>query len=121
VLETYHDLTNSDYTINLTTGEHLDRFQITFGTKEVENNNNNLTKIDMHFSNDNRSIIIKNPENKVIHNVKLLNILGQSVYISNTEFTEDYKEIKIKHLNSGAYLIKIRTNKGIITKKVIAD
>ncbi|TJY35860.1 choice-of-anchor D domain-containing protein [Pontimicrobium aquaticum] len=121
-LEIYHDLRESNYEVFLTIGEHYDRFEITFSNGEEEVDPiEGLTKTNLHFSNDKESIIVINPDNLIINSVKMVNILGQSVFKMDTAFEDRYKEITVKHLNTGAYIINMITNKGLITKKVVVE
>jgi hypothetical protein len=122
VLETYHDLTENEYTTNLTTGEHLDRFEISFGTNEsLQISESKMSNIDTHYSNKNNSIVIINPKNKEISSVELINLLGQSVYKNSNKTIESYKEIKVNNLNSGAYIIILTSENITVTKKVVID
>lgn len=122
VLDTYHDLRNSNYEVFLTVGEHLDRFEITFANGEALSNPiDDLVNIDVHYSNSINSIIIINPSNKNITSVKMINILGQTIYQNNNKIEDDYSEIKIKDLNTGAYVIKLVSNNQTLTKKVIVE
>jgi hypothetical protein len=126
-LEIYHDLTESDYEVYLTTGEYLERFEIVFGSKEEEEEEeiiiveNTPTNFDVHYSNNIKSIIIINPNAEGIKSVEMLNILGQTIYINTNVPNDSYTEYKIDNLHTGTYIINIQTSKEIITKKVIVE
>ena len=121
-LETYHDLSDGAYQTTLTIGEHIERFEIAFGTiEELQVIESEISNIDTHYSNKNNSIVIINPKNKEISSIELLNILGQIVYKNNNKTNKDYIEFKINNLNSGAYIIKIKSENKNLTKKVVVD
>jgi hypothetical protein len=118
-LNIYHDLKNSNYTVNLSPGIYTDRFELGFsnnnslGNSEVEYSN-----IELSYSNDIESIVISNPKNENLKSVKLINILGQLIFTKEINSAESYHEIKIKNLSSGAYILKLEGENGILTKKV---
>jgi len=121
-LDIYHDLKESDYQIFLTPGEYTSRFEIAFSTGEsLGTSDFETSNIDAHYSNAINSIIIINPKNREINTVELTNILGQTVYKKRIKTNENYSELKIKNLSSGAYIIKIKTDSNNFTKKVVVD
>ena len=123
-LDTYHDLRASDFEVYLTPGEYLERFEITFfnslflSTDDVESE---FTSLQTYYSNENGSIIIHNPNLLNIESIEMYNILGQSILRSNNTFTENYKEIKTNPLSVGTYIIKLKTQNGIVSKKVLVQ
>jgi hypothetical protein len=121
-LEVHHDLTESDYEVFLTIGEHLDRFEIVFGSKEEIIIEENLpTNFNVHYSNNIKSIIVINPDTEEIKGLKMLNILGQVIYRNTNVPNENYTEFKIDNLQTGTYIINIETEKETIIKKVIVE
>ncbi|MCK0109378.1 choice-of-anchor D domain-containing protein [Flavobacteriaceae bacterium S0825] len=121
-LETYHDLVESDYEVFLTVGEHLDRFEIVFSSKEEIIIEDDIpTNFNVHYSNSINSIIIINPNTEEIKSLKMLNILGQTIYTNTNVPNDSYTEYKIDNLQTGTYIINIETSKEIITKKVVVE
>ncbi|MGB5419659.1 LamG-like jellyroll fold domain-containing protein, partial [Algibacter sp.] len=120
VLSVYHDLNDGIYDVQLEAGEHLDRFEITFtnqqalGINDIEN-----THLEVYLSNDSESIIINNPKLITIQNAKLYNVLGQMVFESNLDSRDNYIEIPAKQINAGTYIIRLKTEKNIISKSVL--
>ena len=51
----------------------------------------------------------------------MFNILGQSVYKLNENTNQSFIEYKPKQLSTGAYIIKLSTENGIVSKKVIIN
>ena len=121
-LGVYHNLRDSDYNIFLTVGEHNDRFEITLGENQsLSEDEFEITNMDVHFANSIKSIVISNPTNKQIESVEMINILGQAIYTNTLDSQENYIEIKVKDLNTGAYIIKLNSEHGTLTKKVIVE
>ncbi|WP_341216682.1 LamG-like jellyroll fold domain-containing protein, partial [uncultured Wocania sp.] len=120
-LDTYHDLKQSNYEVYLTAGEYSGRFEITFtnaskalGTDDFEN-----TTLEVYFSNEKESFIIHNPDLKYIESVSVYNILGQSIYEFNSKSQENYIEHKTKSITTGVYIVKMKTDNSILSKKIL--
>ncbi len=121
-LEMYHNLTESDYEIFLPVGEHLDRFEIVFGSKEeIIIEENTPTIFNVHYSNNINSIIIINPDTEEIKSIEMLNILGQTIYKNTKTLNDSYAQFKIDNLQTGTYIINIETSKETFIKKVIVE
>ena len=121
-LDIYHDLTDSDYQIELNAGEYLERFEISFAnqalsTEEVQEQE----QLEAYFANDSQSIIINNPRMVNINDVEIINMIGQKVYtFENIELSHSIT-LKTKSISAGAYIIKLNTDNGIISKKVLMN
>jgi hypothetical protein len=121
-LNIYHDLKDTDYDIYLPAGEYLNRFEITFSNQNaLDIEESELSKLDVHFANVNESIVLINPTNQSIKSIEMINIIGQTVHRTDRLTNENYKEISVKNLSSGAYIIKITTPSGTISKKVLVE
>ncbi|WP_411895258.1 choice-of-anchor D domain-containing protein [Winogradskyella sp. A2] len=122
VLEIYHDLRASDYSIFLNAGEYLDRFEITFGVNgdalgidDIESES-----LDVLYSNDIEKIVLINPNLIEVSSIELFNILGQSVHQIENISESGYSEYDVENLSTGTYIIKLYTASGSVsTKKVL--
>ena len=121
VLNIYHDLRQSDYTFTLPAGEYLDRFEITFSNTTLGVEENEMHTIDVFFNNDNESITLLNPEFKNIKTIELFNILGQSILTLDEIAPSASSEYKTENLSSGTYIIKVYTDNGSFSKKVLVE
>lgn len=120
--DSYHDLRESDFQVNLTPGEYLERFEITFANASslsIEDINTEVIGLQTYYSNEKNSVIIENPDNMHIKSINMYNIIGQSVFNLNKEFNENYKEIKTNTLSVGTYILKLKTKSGTYSKKVL--
>ena len=106
----------------LTIGEYLDRFEITFDSASkqalsVEENSNKNFQV--YFSNEKKSVIIHNPLQINIESVSIYNMLGQVIYKTRIQRTDNYFEFKSSQTNTGINIVLLKTINGIISKKVL--
>ena len=119
-LNIYHNLKSSNYDIYLSPDEYLERFEITFkNAKTLNTDDIQDTFFQVYFSNENNSIVIHNKDLKTIESTEILNILGQSIYKFKTNSRKNYISHKTKQLSAGTYIIKLKTDTGIVSKKVL--
>ena len=120
-LNSYHDLSEQDYDIFLLAGEYLERFEITFSNQNTLNisNKNHIDNLDVHYSSNINSIVIINPLHHNINNLQIMTLLGQTIITVRDISNQNYQEIKLNELSSGAYIIKLNTSRGIVSKKII--
>ncbi|WP_417867570.1 LamG-like jellyroll fold domain-containing protein [Xanthomarina gelatinilytica] len=121
-LNIYHDLRDTKYEIYLEAGTYLDRFEITFtnqalGVEETEMSNS----ISVSYINTNESISIQNPTLMKIKSIEMFNVIGQSIFTVDEVKTETQTEIKTNKLSAGTYIIKLKTEFGVINKKVLVN
>lgn len=119
-LDMYHDLQQSDYSVSLPSGSFLNRFEITFSnTKALSVNIIGNKKIDAYYSRLKNKIFIQNPNSNLIKSVKIYNILGQSLFELDVNRTEKNMEYKTNQIKTGTYIIKIITEIGEMSKKIL--
>ncbi|EMQ94818.1 hypothetical protein D778_00458 [Xanthomarina gelatinilytica] len=121
-LNIYHDLRDTKYEIYLEAGTYLDRFEITFtnqalGVEETEMSNS----ISVSYINTNESISIQNPTLMKIKSIEMFNVIGQSIFTVDEVKTETQTEIKTNKLSVGTYIIKLKTEFGLVNKKVLVN
>ncbi len=121
VLDIYHDLRQSGYTFTLPAGEYLDRFEITFSNSVLSLEDNNINTINTFFNNNNESIVLLNPELKNVKTIELFNILGQSIATFDEITPSANSKYKVKNLSAGTYIIKVYTDNGSFSKKVLVE
>ena len=116
----YHDLRDSDYEIFLNAGEYLTRFEITFRNEDALSIDDEETNgVDVLYSNDKEKVVLLNPNGLEIKSIEMFNILGQSVWTINDISESGYSEYEVKNLSTGAYIIKLYTVSGSVSKKVL--
>ena len=119
-LNTSHNLTESSYNTYLPAGEYLNRFAISVSSKELlANATIESTIFEAYYSNETKSIIIHNPNQKTIKSTEVLNILGQTIQNFASTSNQNLIEYKPQQISPGAYIIQIKSDSGIISKKVL--
>ncbi|WP_452223452.1 LamG-like jellyroll fold domain-containing protein [Lacinutrix chionoecetis] len=125
VTNTYFDIKNNpEFTIDLTAGEYLDRFELRFSngnSLSTEEFDAEDTGIQFYFANSSDNIVINNPEFEAIKSVELFNVIGQSIVAFNDIETESTIELKTNNIATGAYILVIKTNDGELSKKVLIE
>jgi len=135
-LNIVHDLRSSDYEFYLPSGEYLERFEIIFINTESNsddgsddssdlddelNNSEEFNEYNVYFSNAIESIVIINPKLKNIKSLELLNILGQTIYSIKDIPNINYSAFKANNIGAGTYIIKLESENGMLTKKVLIE
>ena len=120
VLNLYHDLRQSDYSVFLNAGEYLNRFEVTFGSDEllgIDDHSNQ--SIDILYSSDINQLVLINPNQIDVTSIVLFNMLGQSVTTYNTIIKSSHSEYDV-NLSAGTYIVKLATkNQSVMTKKIL--
>ena len=124
VLDIYHDLKASTYTVFLNAGEYHNRFEITFGTPEeiLGIDNQNSTPLDVIYASTIDKMVVVNPNQIALKSIVVYNMLGQSVYVVENIEQNQHSEYKTNNLSAGTYIIKLHTaTENVVTKKIIVD
>lgn len=118
----HYNISEGNVTLPLTTGDYSDRFSIVFVNREVLAVEDNLflADIDVYHNSDAKEIVINRKNDLEIYSSELYNVLGQKVMSS--KYTSTYLDnyaIKTAALSSSIYILKLKTSKGIYTKKIL--
>ena len=120
----YHDLKSSDLKIALAVGEYNKRFSLRFESQTktldvVETDSSD--GIVVLYSNNYKTLIIRNNIlDSTVNTVSLYNMIGQVINKWDVEDKEQTNiQIPIKNMPSGIYIVKVKTSKSEISKKII--
>lgn len=122
--DTYHSIRNEQvFSVDAPAGITNDRFSVRFKTDEAlaTDNFSATAAITTMYTSEDRMITIKNGSlQATVETVVLFNMLGQPVAQWDTE-NEDQKNIQlpVKSLSTGTYIVKVFTDKGNLSKKVL--
>lgn len=120
---TYYDIINGVAEINLVAGTFNNRFELTFKkatSLTVKKNELKDSNLLIHNNNLAKEINITHKEGVIISEVSVYNILGQRL-ISTTKIP-DLDTIKIPfNVQNGVYIVSVKTNKGIISQKILKE
>lgn len=103
--------------LTLAAGEYEDRFAIVFNglegeTEELEEVVENIA-LQAYYDKNTSEIIIKHDQEITISKTDLYNIVGQK--IMQVDFTNQRANVS---LSTGIYILKFKTLKGNITRKI---
>lgn len=123
VTNIYNNVRNIDFTINLPAGTINDRFSLRFINQNALNNADfNLSNgIQVVYTNANDILNVKNyMTDTTVELVTLYNMLGQQVGVweVNDQSQQDI-QVPIKNLSTGTYIVKVKTDKGDTSRKII--
>ncbi|MBR9845552.1 MAG: T9SS type A sorting domain-containing protein [Algicola sp.] len=119
VLNSFHNLSNSNFTVNLPTGNHLNRYSIVFSNQETLAVNDDAASHMDIFYNGNKQIIVNNINRLEIKTIKIFNVVGQEILQLNSNLNHQERLQIPFNNNQGIYLIQVETDNLKLTKKLI--
>uniref|UniRef100_UPI002619576D T9SS type A sorting domain-containing protein n=1 Tax=uncultured Polaribacter sp. TaxID=174711 RepID=UPI002619576D len=111
-------------TLNLEQGTYTDRFFLTFTPVQVLSTADGIADLftSIYVDNLNDFVVVNKTQEIEIQEVNLYNLLGKEVAAWNIEEQQDKYQLKIERkLPTGFYIIKLKSDKGILNKKVIIE
>lgn len=121
----YHTINAGDFSIELPQGTFNNRFSLRFiNGNALSTSNFNLSDgIIVAYTSANDMLNIKNNlTDATVEKVTLFNLLGQSISDWNIENDNQQNiQLPIKTVNTGTYIVKIKTDKGEISKKIMIN
>lgn len=115
----YYNITSSSQEITMPAGTYNDRFYITFDNGTLSSDNIALA--------DQLSIFTSNDELRLSSNlllfksISIYSILGQEVESRQFSQLDNTIKVPVHNYSNGVYIVKIETDKGFVTKKVLID
>jgi hypothetical protein len=120
---TYNSIKSQGYQVYLPSGTYDSRFSLRFSDDSslgvVENGD--VKGIHVTHSQVNNTIYIKNlQQNIVVKSVIMFNLLGQEITAWQTNNLDQTDiRLQIGNMSSGTYIIKVLTDGGLLSKKII--
>ncbi|WP_158839074.1 PA14 domain-containing protein [Polaribacter sp. L3A8] len=118
-------INNASASYQLKTGTYTDRFVLAFtpANTTLSLKDDILTKQTSVFTdNKNHNIVISKNKEIKINTVTLFDILGKKVILWNIKEQKETYQLNIKkQIPTGIYIVKIKTDKGTINKKVLVE
>jgi trimeric autotransporter adhesin len=123
VTNIYHNIQDEHFQIELPLGTINNRFSLRFtnGTTLSTNSFNLNDSINVAYNSNESMLNIKNNSvNITIQNATLYNLLGQLITTWNVEESNQQNiQLKVNNYSTGTYIVKIKTDQGDISKKII--
>ena len=116
------DITNIGYEVDLPAGEYNNKYSVTFkSSKSLSVENESLNNdMSIFFSESEKSIIINNSNLVKVNAVTIFNMLGQSVKTFKVNELSNRYALPV-NVKAGIYLVKIETDEGLFTKKLLLN
>lgn len=119
LLNTTHDLTASNFEINLPAGDYLDRFSIVFQPAETLTTSNPELEQTLVYYNGENHIVVSKPSSLEVDSIDVYNMLGQHI-LSVSENLKNQNKILIPFTNSqGVYLVVINSKSSKKSTKIL--
>lgn len=115
--ETYEIKDGADLYLNSDAGQFNDRFIIKFQNIPVTNINSVVSDVDI-YSNNQTLYLKSDTYDAIVGDVFVYNVAGQIVY-NNYNQNQYFTEIDLSSLSEGIYLVKLATENGILTGKIV--
>jgi len=123
LLNTYSKIyENNNFDMFLESDDYLNRFYLAFKDEStLSNSTQELQQPTVQYLNNTNEIYINAPNFIEVNNVYLINVVGQSVkyWSQKTIGLSNTIKIPVTNISEGVYIIKVETNIGIISKKII--
>jgi hypothetical protein len=118
-----HDLTQSPFSFTAdVTGTINDRFVLRYTANQLSvEEKEMMDDLKIYYASQRDKIVIMNPNGFQIESVEVFNMLGQSVQQSAIDRQQNYYELPFNNSQAGAYVLHVRTDRGIQTKKFIVS
>ncbi|MCF7560959.1 T9SS type A sorting domain-containing protein [Sabulilitoribacter multivorans] len=118
-----HQINNDSFDIFLEPGEYLDRFKLVFeqnnASLSIDELDNIANSVLVYYDSESTELKIVNKQGVYLSKIEVYNILGQSI-ITEELNSSNNESISLK-AETGAYIIKLNSEKGAINKKIIMD
>ncbi|MEM6515066.1 MAG: LamG-like jellyroll fold domain-containing protein [Bacteroidota bacterium] len=119
--QTYHNLMDSEFEFFLTTGEYLEKFELTFADlnetlSQTNFKNDNLT---VYYNNNNASLTVKKSQETNLKSIALFDLYGKKLTAITDISDRDYSEYPVKNLSTGTYIVNLNTISGLVSKKIL--
>ena len=73
------------------------------------------------YVSQSEEVVLVNPSMIKIHSLELINVLGQSVLSVTDLRNSSHIVYPVSAISKGIYIVKIETEHGIISKKILVD
>lgn len=119
----YYNISEREFSAKMEPGEYYDRFQLVFEEPLLIDDRDIILpgEFEILYVNGTREIKLRNPKLQKISKVHLNNVLGQQVHVYHHIPTEHEVDLPVKRFSSGVYIVKVYTDDGVISKKIILE
>ena len=120
--ETYVNLRNQDYELNIEPGNYTDRFEIVFTTDDVlDLDEFDVSTLIINQNNKIHQLSVRNPKGLDITAIAVYDISGKRLLQSQYDTLSNRYELSTSSLSDGVHIVKVscETNSTIKSQKII--
>jgi hypothetical protein len=123
VNDTYTDILNGIFEVNLPAGVNNDQYEITFTNSTLAVNNNNISNFTVFQNNDKELLNVANPNKIEINNIILYDVVGKVIFDKKETSAKDSYQFSTSTYSDGVYIVKIisKDNKEFSQKVIISN
>ena len=121
--DTYTDILNGIFEVNLPAGVNNDQYEITFTNSTLAVNNNTTSNFTVFQNNDKELLNIANPNKIEINNIILYDVVGKVIFDKKETSAKDSYQFSTSTYSDGVYIVKIisKDNKEFSQKVIISN
>lgn len=117
LLNTYTCISEGSFSNVFSSGEYLDRFFITFNNNPILSIPDQITsEIKINYYRNTNELYIAS--NQKINQIEVYNLLGKLIFKKQNIYSKEFT-VKLSYINSPYTLIRIYSDTGITTKKIL--
>ncbi len=119
--DSYHNLRESAYLVDVATGVDSERFKLCFQNPNMlSTSDDSLATLGVFQNNTSKQLWIENPASDKIQSVRVFDIAGREVMTVSEPATATQLRYSMAQFASGAYIVKIdRIGKKPVTRKIL--
>ncbi|QOD61784.1 T9SS type A sorting domain-containing protein [Polaribacter haliotis] len=120
-----YDLTNDKVNLELEKGTYSDRFYVTFKKAQTLSTDDEIANknVSIYYSKPNQEIHINTINGTIVQKAFLYTILGQEINSWKLIKDEALESniLKVNNLSKAVYILKLKTDKGDVSKKILIN
>tara|TARA_R110000868_G_scaffold258117_5_gene515350 strand:+ start:1175 stop:2854 length:1680 start_codon:yes stop_codon:yes gene_type:complete len=120
--DTFINLKNQDFEVNLESGLYTNRFEITFNNTVLSNTDETFKNLKIFQNNRTAQLKLLNTKNLEIESFNLYDISGKLVMSERISSSKRKYTFSTKSLSTGIYIVKIELqDRNIFSKKIVVS
>ncbi|NRD20338.1 T9SS type A sorting domain-containing protein [Winogradskyella eckloniae] len=122
VNDSYINLRDQDYELNIEQGSYTNRFEIVFTTESTLHVDDiAASTLSIVQNNNNRQLTVFNPNSIAIKTIELFDVSGKRIYDLPIQTISDHYNVATASISDGVYVVKVSTaaNTTLKSQKII--
>lgn len=111
-VNTFTDLRNENYTINLSGQLYDDRYEIVFNQETLSNPSFDDNNFSLFYQSNAKSIKINNPDHLQLEQIEIYDLAGKKIKEQSINSRDTTYKLLVDKISTGIYVAKLQTEKG---------